>query len=335
MGTKKGIDISYYQWDVDYTKVAKQIDFVILREGYRKTIDTAFIRHVNGFKSAGVPIIGVYHFIYALNESDALLEAKSCIANVEKAGLPKTTRIWADLEYDTIKKAAAAGVTYTKEMVNKYTMIFCDYVSSQGYPTGIYTNKDYYLHYYTQDTLQKYPLWLADTKKTPTYKCLVHQYGQGKMDGLIGSNIDLDYYYGAEDEVPQKEETSMPNVIEKAISFMEDVARDNSHGYDQIYRWNERGDYDCSSLVITAWEQAGVPVKTNGATYTGNMYSVFKKCGFKDVTSQVNLATGAGLQRGDVLLNHVHHVAMYCGNGLEVEASINERGGATYGTPGD
>ena len=124
--------------------------------------------------------------------------------------------------------------------------------------------------------------------------------------------------------------------VENATCWMESLAADNSHGYDQIYRWGEKGDYDCSSAVIKAWEQAGVPVKSKGgATYTGNMYAAFTKYGFKDVTMKVNLSTGAGLQRGDVLLNHIHHVAMYCGAGYEVEASINEKGGARYGTPGD
>ncbi len=123
--------------------------------------------------------------------------------------------------------------------------------------------------------------------------------------------------------------------IEKAVQQMEAWANDPRHGYDQIYRWGEKGDYDCSSAVIQACQNAGIPVKTGGATYTGNMYSVFLKNGFKDVTASVNLATGAGLQRGDVLLNHVHHVAMYCGNGKEVEASINEKGTATGGRPGD
>ena len=128
---------------------------------------------------------------------------------------------------------------------------------------------------------------------------------------------------------------SVASIIENAISWMEKTANDDSHGYDQIYRWGEKGDYDCSSAVITAWQNAGVPVKTNGATYTGNMYSVFRKYGFVDVTSSVNLTTGAGLQRGDVLLNTTHHTAMFCGNGKEVEASINEKGTATGGTPGD
>lgn len=120
---------------------------------------------------------------------------------------------------------------------------------------------------------------------------------------------------------------------EKAISQMEVWAADPTHGYDQAQRWGP--DYDCSSAVISAWELAGVPVKTNGATYTGNMRGVFLRCGFEDVTGSVNLATGAGLQRGDVLLNIRHHTAMYCGNGMEVEASINENGGVTGGMTGD
>lgn len=122
---------------------------------------------------------------------------------------------------------------------------------------------------------------------------------------------------------------------EKAIRQMETWAKDDSHGYDQDYRWGEKGDYDCSSAVIQAWQNAGVPVKSGGATYTGDMKNVFLKNGFVDVTSKVNVATGSGLLRGDVLLNEAHHVAMYCGNGKEVEASINEKGTAHGGKPGD
>ena len=132
----------------------------------------------------------------------------------------------------------------------------------------------------------------------------------------------------------RKEDAAMTKT-EKAIKQMESWAADNSHGYDQIYRWGEKGDYDCSSAVISAWQAAGVPVKTKGATYTGNMKAIFLSCGFADVTSKINRSTGSGLQRGDVLLNETHHVAMYCGNGKEVEASINEKGTATGGQPGD
>lgn len=132
----------------------------------------------------------------------------------------------------------------------------------------------------------------------------------------------------------RKEDAAMTKT-EKAIRQMETWAKDDSHGYDQDYRWGEKGDYDCSSAVIQAWQNAGIPVKSGGATYTGDMKNVFLKNGFVNVTSKVNVATGSGLLRGDVLLNEAHHVAMYCGNGKEVEASINEKGTAHGGKPGD
>lgn len=123
--------------------------------------------------------------------------------------------------------------------------------------------------------------------------------------------------------------------IDKAIEWALSIANDSSHGYDQSSRWGP--NYDCSSFLITVWEKAGVPVKTKGASYTGNMKSVFLKCGFKDVTGNDNVefGMGAGLQRGDILLHEQNHVAMYIGGGQIVQASINERGGITGGQSGD
>ena len=122
-------------------------------------------------------------------------------------------------------------------------------------------------------------------------------------------------------------------VIEDAVEWAIGIANDDSHGYDQTNRWGP--DYDCSSLIIQAWQNAGVPVKTQGASYTGNMYDAFIACGFIDVTSQVNLSSGSGVARGDVLLNIVNHTAMSIGNGQIVQASINEHGETTGGQTGD
>lgn len=120
------------------------------------------------------------------------------------------------------------------------------------------------------------------------------------------------------------------SIINSAVKWAKDIAADNSHGYDQSGRWGP--DYDCSSFLITAYKKAGLKLES---TYTGNMYSDFLKHGFKNVTASVNRATGAGLEAGDVLLNHVNHTAMYIGNGQIVHASINENGKTTGGQPGD
>lgn len=117
-------------------------------------------------------------------------------------------------------------------------------------------------------------------------------------------------------------------IPEKAVEWAVGIANDNSHGYDQSGRWGP--DYDCSSLVITAFKKAGLPLTS---TYTGNMRSDFFNNGF--AIASVNLATGEGLKVGDVLLNEVHHTALYIGNGKIVQASINEKGGITGGQTGD
>lgn len=120
----------------------------------------------------------------------------------------------------------------------------------------------------------------------------------------------------------------MSAVIAEAVSWAVGIAQDDSHGYSQYKRWGP--DYDCSSLVISAYEQAGVPVKEAGATYTGNMRAAFKKCGF----SVLFYRSGMTLVRGDILLNERHHTAMYLGEGQIVQASIAETG-KIYGKEGD
>lgn len=121
--------------------------------------------------------------------------------------------------------------------------------------------------------------------------------------------------------------------INKAVAWATGIAEDPAHGYDQANRWSP--DFDCSSFIITAWNEAGVPVKAAGASYTGNMYFSFLHCGFRDATNEVNLATGAGLQKGDVLLNKANHTEMCIGSNRVVKASINEKGSTTGGMTGD
>ena len=121
--------------------------------------------------------------------------------------------------------------------------------------------------------------------------------------------------------------------IGAAVELAKCMANDPTHGYDQQHRWGP--DYDCSSLLINVWEQAGVAVRTAGATYTGNMRDTFLRCGFEDVTGEVSLGDGRGLEAGDVLLNHRNHTAMMVDRYNLVQASINELGTVTGGQTGD
>ncbi len=114
--------------------------------------------------------------------------------------------------------------------------------------------------------------------------------------------------------------TSLDDAIDWAVS----IASDDTHGYSQNTRWGNP-NYDCSSLVISAWEAAGVPVHSQyGATYTGDMKNAFLASGkFEWIPGPVDPNT---LQPGDVLLNEEVHTELYIGNGQNVGAHANRDG---------
>ena len=99
------------------------------------------------------------------------------------------------------------------------------------------------------------------------------------------------------------------------------IAKDDSHGYSQINR--QGPDYDCSSLVLYCYRSAGA--NTNGATYTGNMRDCLRAAGWEVLPSNTTL------QPGDILLNNLHHTAIYIGNNQIVEAFGDEKGGIGQG----
>lgn len=100
----------------------------------------------------------------------------------------------------------------------------------------------------------------------------------------------------------------------------------------------EQGDRDCSSSVIDCWCRAleGTPYEgaLGGATYTGNMRSVFVGSGLFDWHP---MGDGYIAQRGDVYLNERDHTAM-CQTAVPdmlSQFSINELGGIVGGQVGD
>ena len=196
---KKGLDLSYYQGNVDFNKVKSNgIDFVILRQGYRKTTDSKFFEYVRQAKEAGLWILGVYHFAYGLNESDTVIEAELTVSDMVEAGLDSSVMVFYDFEYDTVKKALAAGVALGKAECNAHTKIFCKSVEDLGFHPGIYTNLDYYKHWYDQDVLRAWPIWLADYTEGPDYDCIIQQYtSTGSVPGISG-NVDMNLLYKEE-----------------------------------------------------------------------------------------------------------------------------------------
>lgn len=135
--------------------------------------------------------------------------------------------------------------------------------------------------------------------------------------------------------------------IAKAVSWAVMIAKNNGYGYDQPGRatgwpkWvaapdctSACGSFDCSSFIAAALTEAGY-FTTNPNFNTMSEASYLSKAGFRNVTSTVDLSTGANMLPGDILLNTADHTAMFIGNGQLVQASINENRTVAGGQVGD
>lgn len=226
---RKGIDISYHQGVIDFGLAKKDgVEFIIPRAGYRDKGDVKFQEYIRGARSAGIEILGVYFFSYALNVDEVKKEAKLCTEIMEIADLDKNVFVFYDFEYDTVTKAKQKGVNLTKRECNAHTKVFCEEIKRLGYKPGIYTNLDYYKNWYEKDLLNKYPIWLADYTGGPDYKCLVQQYTDvGKVNG-IKVPVDMNYYYEEEFKMNGENKRSRNEVVKLAKSWVGKKESDGS-----------------------------------------------------------------------------------------------------------
>lgn len=223
MTKEKGIDISYWQGDVDFRKVKMEDDikFAILREGYRETMDKKFMDYVFGCRTWGIRIDGVYHFIYLPNDrvtsnaETGVLNAQSCLRNIRNAQLRQDELVvWCDLEYDTVTHANQKhGITLSNQDIREITVSFCNEIKKAGYRVGLYTNLDYAKHKYGLDFIKNYDLWLADYTGDADLQCLYHQYtSKGTVNGING-NVDMNWKY-----IDSKEEKPMGVTAQDVLS---------------------------------------------------------------------------------------------------------------------
>lgn len=240
MSKQKGIDISYWQGDIDFKKVKMDgdIKFVILREGYRQTVDKKFMDYVFGCRTWEIRIDGAYHFIYLPNDhvpsnsEIGILNAKSCLTNVKSAQLTaKECIIWCDLEYDTLTHAKRIhGVDLSNQDIREITVAFCNEIAKSGYRVGIYTNLDYAKHKYGLDFLKNYDLWLADYSGNPDLECSYHQYtSDGSVDGISGK-VDMNWKL-TDDKEEKPMGTTVQKVLDVARSWIGRNEADGSHKY--------------------------------------------------------------------------------------------------------
>ena len=160
----------------------------------------------------------------------------------------------------------------------------------------------------------------------------VYYYGVSD-GGYVGESAATSWvngwWYSLQDGQLIEVDPEMHQRVNRFVENMKAMAADDSHGYDQEYRWGEYGDYDCSSLVITCLKQAGFDTGT--ATYTGDMRSNLVARGWEWRSEYGENE----MQAGVIFLSERHHTAAMISTTQIAQASINENDGITGGKPGD
>lgn len=261
---KKGIDVSYAQGNIDFSKIDKnQVQFAIIRSSFgweANQKDNQFERNYSGFKKLGIPV-GAYHYSYAKTKEQAIKEAKYCLECIK--GKSFDLPVFIDMEE---RSCAAAG----KRACTDVAEAFISTIENAGYKSGIYTNPNWLENYlYKDEIVGKVNLWLAQWNSSKPYcNCMIWQYKVGKAGSVngISGDIDLDYYMN--DILTVKESV---NIISDKIKFLNTAKSyiGKNGYYICITKLGLKAVYDwCAFAVSAIMKDCGFIGK-----YTGGVHS--------------------------------------------------------------
>ena len=198
-----GIDVSYYQGNIDWKKVKNRgVEFVIIRVGYRGygsagtlVEDPKFKTYLDGATKAGLKV-GVYFYTQAITTAEAKAEAKFVLDRIK--GYSLQMPVYYDIEsvdYDT-GRLDSAGLS--KAQKTALCTAFCDTIIKSGYSAGVYANYTWLNYYIDGAGLgKKYPIWLAHYTSNTNYdqRMDMWQYsGSGTVSG-ISAYTDVNVWY--------------------------------------------------------------------------------------------------------------------------------------------
>lgn len=200
--TALGIDVSVYQGEIDWQKVADAgIDFAIIRVGYRgygsegkMMPDKYFTQNIQGALDAGLDV-GVYYFSQAITVEEARQEAAYVIEQVKD--YPLTYPVVFDWERQNYAGSRTQTVPSVSTMC-KMANAFCADITAAGYEAMVYFNPSEGYKQYDLSQLMDYPFWLAQYNSVPTfyYDFDMWQYtSTGRVPGISGSvDINLRFF---------------------------------------------------------------------------------------------------------------------------------------------
>lgn len=241
---KRGIDISAWQGNVDFSKVKNDnIEFVIIRAGFgASALDRKFKTYISECNRLGIPC-GIYWFSYAYTPKMAENEAKAAIKAVAPYKLDYP--IFWDFEYDSVNYAAKKGVVVTKKLASEMAKAFMNTIKAAGYKTGNYTNLDFSKRMFDKEVRDNYDLWAARYVKAPVDivngSALWQYSSKGKVKG-INANVDMDYALKDYTGNTPIEENPVPAVVLEEAKESYKVPTLYSHVFNADYYVNKYPD---------------------------------------------------------------------------------------------
>lgn len=200
----KIIDVSKYQIpsNINYAKLAKNVDGVIIRLGYRGygtsgviAEDTYFEEHLTNFYRAGVTRIGVYFFSQAISTLEAVAEANFCVKKMKQYKDKITFPVFFDSEYSNAKKNGRAD-KLGKASRTDVAIAFLKTVEEAGYTAGIYASTSWYQNNLDDARLKAYTHWVADYRGKNGYGTSDGwQYSDKSVIQGYGGYLDTSYFY--------------------------------------------------------------------------------------------------------------------------------------------
>jgi|GEM_PF-3569291 len=189
-----GIDVSSWQGEVDFEKVAADgAEFVMIRAlkytGSEYYVDKYFKQNIKNAKAAGLKV-GVYYNTKAADEATIRQHAKDLAELLDSTGI--TLDFPVAYDWESFSDMSELGVTYSD--LNNLWYAFADEMEDNGYDTMLYSSK-YYLNKFWDE--QDHDVWLAHYTESTNYKgpYVMWQKGSnGRING-IDADVDLDVYY--------------------------------------------------------------------------------------------------------------------------------------------
>ena len=197
--TRLGVDVSFYQGDIDWQKVADAgVEFAMIRCGYRGSsegelfVDEKFEQNIQGAIDAGLDV-GVYFFSQSTGAIEAAEEALFVLDLIKDYEI----RMPVAFDWEPLEESRAQDID--RDELTASALVFCEMVKDAGYTPCVYLYR--YIAYYDYELsrLAGIPLWIGAPGTTLDfyYEAAIWQFSfTSRIDG-IDADVDLNLQFYA------------------------------------------------------------------------------------------------------------------------------------------